>query len=53
VFPEPPFSGFWALFFDAFKDVILMILIAAAGVSFAVGLYDHPRCVGGRGEKKG
>lgn len=42
VFPEPPFAGFWALFFESFKDPILMILIAAAVVSFVVGLIDHP-----------
>jgi calcium-translocating P-type ATPase len=41
-FPEPPFAGFWALFFESFQDPILLILIAAACVSFAVGLADHP-----------
>ena len=30
VFPEPPFAGFWPLFFDSFKDPILIILIIAA-----------------------
>ncbi len=43
VFPEPPFTGFWALFFDSFKDIILMILVAAAIVSFAMGMYESPR----------
>jgi magnesium-transporting ATPase (P-type) len=47
VFPEPPFSGFWALFFESFKDVILLILIAAAIVSFIVGMIDHPEYVRG------
>jgi calcium-translocating P-type ATPase len=42
VFPEPPFSGFWVLFFESFKDPILCILIAAACVSFIVGLIEHP-----------
>ena len=42
VFPEPPFSGFWALFIEAFQDPILMILIAAAVVSFAVGIAEDP-----------
>jgi magnesium-transporting ATPase (P-type) len=42
VFPEPPFAGFWALFFESFQDPILLILIAAAVVSFVVGLINHP-----------
>ena len=32
LFPEPPFAGFWALFFESFQDPILLILIAAACV---------------------
>jgi magnesium-transporting ATPase (P-type) len=42
VFPEPPFAGFWALFFESFQDPILIILIIAAAVSFIVGLINHP-----------
>jgi hypothetical protein len=42
IFPEPPFAGFWALFFESFQDPILMILIAAAIVSFIVGLIHSP-----------
>ncbi len=43
VFPEPPFSGFWALFFESFEDTILQILILAAIVSFIIGLIEHPK----------
>ena len=42
MYPEPPFSGFWALFFETFGDPILLILIGAAIVSFAVGLSEDP-----------
>jgi magnesium-transporting ATPase (P-type) len=42
IFPEPPFNGFWALFVESFQDPILLILIAAAVVSFAVGLAHDP-----------
>ncbi len=42
LFPEPPFAGFWALFFESFQDPILLILVAAAVVSFVVGLINHP-----------
>jgi P-type Ca2+ transporter type 2C len=41
-FPEPPFAGFWALFFESFQDPVLLILVAAAVVSLAVGLAEHP-----------
>jgi len=41
-FPEPPFEGFWAQFFETFQDPILIILIIAAVVSFAVGLSEDP-----------
>jgi len=41
-FPEPPFEGFWAQFFETFQDPILIILIIAAIVSFAVGLSEDP-----------
>jgi hypothetical protein len=41
-FPEPPFAGFWALFFESFQDTILQILILAAIVSFIIGLIEHP-----------
>eukprot|EP00341_Mesodinium_pulex_P010529 CAMPEP_0116980412 /NCGR_PEP_ID=MMETSP0467-20121206/59060_1 /TAXON_ID=283647 /ORGANISM="Mesodinium pulex, Strain SPMC105" /LENGTH=194 /DNA_ID=CAMNT_0004674365 /DNA_START=96 /DNA_END=677 /DNA_ORIENTATION=+ len=40
-FPESPMSGFWELFFAAFLDTTLMILIAAAIVSLAIGIWEH------------
>lgn len=40
-YPEPPFESWWALFFECFKDIILLILIAAAIVSLVVGIIEH------------
>lgn len=39
-FPESPMEGFFALLFAAFQDPTLLILIAAAIVSLALGLAD-------------
>lgn len=41
-YPEPPLTGWWALFFESFKDVTLIILCIAAVVSFAVGVAEDP-----------
>jgi Cation transporter/ATPase, N-terminus len=41
-FPEPPMKGFWKLFFEAFHDTILLVLIAAAIVSLIVGMIEEP-----------
>jgi P-type Ca2+ transporter type 2B len=41
-FPEPPMKGFWRLFFEAFQDTILLVLIAAAVVSLIVGMIEEP-----------
>jgi len=40
--PFSPRKSFWQLFIDTFDDKTLQILIAAAVVSLAVGLYDDP-----------
>ena len=40
-FPESPMVGFFELFFEAFKDTTLMILIAAAVVSLVIGIVEH------------
>jgi len=40
--PFSPRKSFWQLFIDTFDDNTLQILIAAAVVSLAVGLYDDP-----------
>lgn len=40
--PDPPSATFWELFFECFKDVVLLILLAAAAVSFGVGIYEDP-----------
>ena len=42
-FPESPMRGFFELFFDAFQDLIIIILMCAAVVSLAVGLWEHPK----------
>lgn len=41
-FPEPPLKPFYKLFYEAFQDTILLVLIAAALVSLAVGIYEEP-----------
>jgi calcium-translocating P-type ATPase len=40
-FPERPMAGFFELFFEAFQDPTLMILIAAAVVSLVIGIISH------------
>jgi magnesium-transporting ATPase (P-type) len=40
--PESPQTGFFSLLLDALSETILLILIAAAAVSLAVGLYEDP-----------
>jgi P-type Ca2+ transporter type 2C len=40
-FPESPMVSFFELFFEAFKDTTLMILIAAALVSLVIGIVEH------------
>jgi hypothetical protein len=44
-FPEPPFESWTALFFDCFKDVILIVLLVAAGVSLVVNTLSNPTSV--------
>eukprot|EP00158_Paraphelidium_tribonemae_P002869 Partr_v1_DN25739_c0_g1_i1_m74936 putative ATPase, Ca transporting, plasma membrane len=41
-FPEPPFESWWSLFFECFKDLILIILIIASIVSLGIGTWEHP-----------
>jgi len=40
-FPEAAFESWWSIFFDCFKDIILIILMVAAVVSLSVGIYEH------------
>jgi len=40
--PPSPSKSFWQLFVDTFDDVTVQILMAAAVVSLAVGMYDDP-----------
>jgi Ca2+-transporting ATPase len=40
-FPESPMKGFFALFLEAFSDTTLLILIVAAIVSLAIGIWEH------------
>ena len=40
--PESPKTGFFALLLNALSETILLILIAAAAVSLAIGLYEDP-----------
>lgn len=41
-FPEIPMKGFFMLFFEAFQDTILLVLIAAATVSLIIGFIEDP-----------
>jgi hypothetical protein len=41
--PESPQTGFFSLLLDALSETILLILIAAAAVSLAIGLYEDPK----------
>ena len=40
--PTAPRKGFWELFQETFDDATLQILIVAAVVSLAIGIYDDP-----------
>ena len=40
--PATPRKDFWTLFVETFDDATLQILIVAAAVSLAIGLYDDP-----------
>jgi calcium-translocating P-type ATPase len=40
--PAAPRKTFWQLFIDSFDDATLQILIVAAIVSLAIGIYDDP-----------
>ena len=40
--PSAPRKSFWQLFCDTFDDATLQILIGAALVSLAIGIYDDP-----------
>jgi calcium-translocating P-type ATPase len=40
--PAAPRKSFWQLFVDSFDDATLQILIVAAIVSLAIGIYDDP-----------
>lgn len=39
--PEPAHESWWAIFFDCFKDLILIILLVAAVVALIVGIIEH------------
>ena len=41
MFPESPMKGFFTLFFESFQDPVLLILIAAAIVSLAIGIWEN------------
>jgi Ca2+-transporting ATPase len=40
-FPETPMESYLSMLLGALSDPVLLILIAAAAVSFAVGIYQH------------
>lgn len=40
-FPESPMASFFELFFEAFMDTTLMILIGAAVISLAIGIWHE------------
>eukprot|EP00607_Mallomonas_marina_P005034 CAMPEP_0182425506 /NCGR_PEP_ID=MMETSP1167-20130531/11946_1 /TAXON_ID=2988 /ORGANISM="Mallomonas Sp, Strain CCMP3275" /LENGTH=876 /DNA_ID=CAMNT_0024606297 /DNA_START=194 /DNA_END=2821 /DNA_ORIENTATION=+ len=42
-FPDSPMRTFLELFTDAFQDLIIIILMIAAIVSLAIGLWEHPK----------
>jgi len=41
-FPDPEFKSWFGLFIESFEDATLIVLIAAAVISFIVGLIDDP-----------
>lgn len=41
-FPESPMSTFLELFLESFEDTIIIILMVAAIVSLAIGMWEHP-----------
>jgi cation transport ATPase len=44
--PEPAHESWWAIFFDCFKDIILIILLVAAVVALIVGVIEHGAATG-------
>ncbi len=41
-FPEPPSATWFDLFFESFEDTTIIVLVVAAVVSLAVGVYEDP-----------
>jgi magnesium-transporting ATPase (P-type) len=41
-FPESPMSTFLELFLESFEDTIIIILMFAAIISLAIGMWEHP-----------
>ena len=44
--PEPLHESWWAIFFECFKDIILIILLVAAVVALIVGIIEHGAATG-------
>lgn len=42
-FPEPPSATWLELFLESFEDTTIIVLVVAAVVSFAVGVYEDPQ----------
>lgn len=40
--PGPRLAGWFSMFFECFKDPILIILMVAAGISLVVNTIAHP-----------
>lgn len=40
-FPESPMKGFLTLFFEAFMDTTILILVGAAFISLVIGIVNH------------
>lgn len=41
-FPEPPSATWFDLFLESFEDTTIIVLVVAAVVSLAVGVYEDP-----------
>lgn len=41
-FPEPPSATWFELFLESFEDTTIIVLVVAAVVSLAVGVYEDP-----------
>lgn len=41
-FPEPPSVSWWSLFCESFEDTTIIVLVVAAVVSLAIGMYEDP-----------